>query len=98
MQRTLPDSSTRLPAGFARRQASIFPIGLASIQGAAPPARFAGRAHLQAQVQCMLLKCSKAAGNDALDRWVSCPRLAPARQLARQVAWVGLAGAHGAGC
>ena len=31
------------------------------------------------------------AGNDALDRWVSCPGFAPAKQLAQTALWIGLA-------
>ena len=31
------------------------------------------------------------AGNDALDRWISCPAWAPARQLAQSALWIGLA-------
>ena len=33
------------------------------------------------------------AGNDALDRWVSCPGLAPARQLAQELLWIGIGSA-----
>ena len=36
------------------------------------------------------------AGNDALDRWMSCPGFAPARQLAQSALWVGVAAAPGA--
>ena len=28
------------------------------------------------------------AAYDALERWVSCPGLAPARQLAQQIVWI----------
>ena len=31
------------------------------------------------------------AGNDALDRWMSCPGLAPAEQLAQSALWIGMA-------
>lgn len=31
------------------------------------------------------------AGNDALDRWISCPGYAPAKQLAQSALWIGLA-------
>jgi protein SCO1/2 len=31
------------------------------------------------------------AGNDALDRWMSCPGFAPAKQLAQSALWIGLA-------
>lgn len=30
-------------------------------------------------------------GNDALDRWMACPGLVPAQQLAQEVLWIGLA-------
>ena len=33
------------------------------------------------------------AGNDALDRWMSCPGYAPAKQLAQSALWIGLASA-----
>ena len=32
-------------------------------------------------------------GNDVLDRWISCPGLVPAEQLARQAMWIGTASA-----
>ena len=34
------------------------------------------------------------AGNDALDRWLACPGMAPAEQLAEEVLWAGMAPAH----
>jgi len=35
------------------------------------------------------------AGNDSLDRWISCPAWAPARQLAQSALWIGLASGSG---
>ena len=35
------------------------------------------------------------AGNDSLDRWISCPAWAPARQLAQSALWIGLAPGSG---
>lgn len=34
------------------------------------------------------------AGNDAIDRWLACPGMAPAAQLAQEVLWAGLAAHH----
>lgn len=34
------------------------------------------------------------AGNDALDRWLACPGMGPAAQLAQEVLWAGMAVRH----
>ena len=37
------------------------------------------------------------AGNDSLERWISCPAWAPAKQLAQSALWIGLAPGSGSG-